>query len=111
MINPATGWFEMAEIKTKHADVITNVIEQTWSNQYPWPTEVVLDRGTEFMTEFTEMIQRGYGVTKHPITTRNLQANGIVERIHQTISNMLGTFQVHSTELDEEDPWSEILGA
>ena len=69
MINPATGWFEMAETKTKRADVIANVIEQTWFNRYPQPTEVVLDRGTEFMAEFMEMIQRDYGVTKRLITT------------------------------------------
>eukprot|EP00957_Ditylum_brightwellii_P181424 13819897-Ditylum_brightwellii.AAC.1 len=58
----------MAEIKTKHADVIANIIEQTWFNQYPCPTEVVLDRGTEFMAKFTEMIQTNYGITKRLIT-------------------------------------------
>eukprot|EP00957_Ditylum_brightwellii_P198261 15107429-Ditylum_brightwellii.AAC.1 len=89
MIDPATGWFKMAEIKTKRADVIANVMEQTWFNRYPMSTEVVLDRGTEFMAKFMEMIHRDYGVTKQPITTCNLQANGIVERIHQTIGNML----------------------
>eukprot|EP00957_Ditylum_brightwellii_P112141 8550386-Ditylum_brightwellii.AAC.1 len=68
MINPATGWFEMAEIKTKRADIIANVIEQMWFNQYPWPMEVVLDRGTEFVAKFTEMIQRDYRVTKRLIT-------------------------------------------
>eukprot|EP00957_Ditylum_brightwellii_P042176 3194266-Ditylum_brightwellii.AAC.1 len=68
MIDPATGWFEMAEIKTKLADVIANVIEQIWLNRYLWPTEVVLDRGTEFMAKFMEMIQRDYRVTKHLIT-------------------------------------------
>eukprot|EP00957_Ditylum_brightwellii_P176222 13418360-Ditylum_brightwellii.AAC.1 len=83
----------MAEIKTKRADVIANVTEQTWFNRYPWPTQVVLDRGAEFMAEFTEMIQRDYGVTKRPITTQNPQANEVVERIHQTIGNMLHTFQ------------------
>eukprot|EP00957_Ditylum_brightwellii_P068202 5177252-Ditylum_brightwellii.AAC.1 len=67
----------MAEIKTKHADVIANVIKQTQFNQYPWPTEVVLDRGTEFMAKFTEIIQRDYRVTKCPITAQNPQANGI----------------------------------
>eukprot|EP00957_Ditylum_brightwellii_P116190 8862700-Ditylum_brightwellii.AAC.1 len=111
MIGPATGLFEMAEIKTKYADIIANIIEQTWFKQYPWPTEVVLDRGTEFMAEFTEMIQRDYRLTKHPITAQNLQGNGIVERIHQTIGNMLHIFCVHSTKLDKEDPWSGILGA
>ena len=32
MFDPATGWFEMAEIKTKCADVIANAIEQIWFN-------------------------------------------------------------------------------
>eukprot|EP00957_Ditylum_brightwellii_P062249 4723809-Ditylum_brightwellii.AAC.1 len=58
----------MAEIKTKRADIIANVIDQTWFNRYPWPTEVVLDRGTKFMAKFTEMIQRDYGIAKCPIT-------------------------------------------
>eukprot|EP00957_Ditylum_brightwellii_P158406 12056683-Ditylum_brightwellii.AAC.1 len=70
----------MAEIKTKCADVIANAIER-----YPWPTKVVLDRGTEFMAKFTEMIQKDYRVTKQQITAQNPQANGIVERIHKTI--------------------------
>eukprot|EP00957_Ditylum_brightwellii_P194553 14818539-Ditylum_brightwellii.AAC.1 len=64
MIDPATGWFKIAEIKTKRADVIADIIKQTWFNQYPWPTEVVLVGGTEIMAKFTEMIQRDYGVTK-----------------------------------------------
>eukprot|EP00957_Ditylum_brightwellii_P185947 14156457-Ditylum_brightwellii.AAC.1 len=100
----------MAEIKTKHADVIANSIKQTWFNQYLWPTEVVLDRGTKFMAKFTEMVQRDYGVTKRPITAQNPQANGIVEMIHQTIGNMLCTFCIHSTKLDKEDSWLGILG-
>eukprot|EP00957_Ditylum_brightwellii_P137659 10494110-Ditylum_brightwellii.AAC.1 len=101
----------MAEIKTKHADVIANIIEQTWFDQYPWPMEVVLYRGTEFMAKFTEMIQRDYGVTKRLITAQNPQANKIVERINQTIGNMLCTFQVHLAKLDKEDPWLGTLGA
>jgi hypothetical protein len=32
MIDPATRWFKMAEIKTKCADAIVTVIEQTWFN-------------------------------------------------------------------------------
>mgnify|MGYP003331710574 CR=1 FL=1 len=111
MIDPVTGWFEMAKIKTKSADVIANVIELTWLNRYPWPTEVVLDRGREFMAEFSKMVCNDYGVTKRSITTQNPQANGIIERIHQTIGNMIQTFCIHKTDLDKEDPWSGILGA
>eukprot|EP00957_Ditylum_brightwellii_P030948 2344827-Ditylum_brightwellii.AAC.1 len=61
------------------------------------------------MAEFTEMITSDYGVKKKPITERNLQANSIVERIHQTIGNMIRTFEVHDTSIDENDPWTGIL--
>ena len=74
MIDPATGWFEIKDIKTKRADVIANVVEKTWLTRYPWPTQVVFDRGTEFMSEFSSMLE-DYGIKKKPITKRNPQAN------------------------------------
>jgi len=109
MIDPATGWFEIASITTKRADVIANTVEQTWFTRYPWPSQVVLDRGTEFMAEFTHMLENEYGITKKAITKRNPQANSIIERVHQTIGNMIRTFSVHST--DDDNPWSGILSA
>ena len=63
------------------------------------------------MAEFSKMVNIEYGVVKRPITTRNPQANGIIERIHQTIGNMIRTFCAHEAELDQEDPLSGILGA
>ena len=57
MIDPATGWFEMREIKTKSADVISNIVEQAWLTRYPWPTQITYDKGTEFMAEFANMIK------------------------------------------------------
>ena len=111
MIDPATGWFEIVEVSTKSADVIANTIEQTWLCRYPWPLIVILDRGKEFMAEFSQMIRRDYGLKKKPIMTRNPQANAIVEHVHQTIGNMLRTFSAQDAELDEEDPWSGILMA
>ena len=78
MIDPATGWFNFAELKTKRADIIANKIEQAWLNKYPWPTEIytrpaeiILDRGREFMAEFSKMILKDYGIKKKPITSRN----------------------------------------
>jgi hypothetical protein len=64
MIDPATGWFEIASITTKRANIISNIIEQTWFTRYPWPSQVILDRGTKFMAEFTTMIEEEYGITK-----------------------------------------------
>ena len=112
MIDPATGWFEMREIPNKEAITIANLVEQTWLTRYPWPQILTYDRGSEFMGEFAAMIEEDYGITRKGITTRNPQANAIIERIHQTIGNVIRTFQVQeSTYLDEDDPWSGILAA
>ena len=69
------------------------------------------DKGTEFMGDFAQMIQDDYGIKKRPITKRNPQANAIIERIHQTIGNMIRTFEITEQEVDESDPWSGLLSA
>ena len=89
MIDPATGWFEMKEIKDKTAINVADVVEQTWLTRYPWPTQIVYDKGTEFMAEFAKMIKDDYGIRKSPASVRNPQANSILERIHQTIGNVI----------------------
>ena len=112
MIDPATGWFEMREIKTKKADKIANVLEQAWLTRYPWPTQIIYDRGNEFKAEVYAMLKNDYGIKTKPITTRNPQANAIVERVHQTIGNMIRTFRMYDNDgIDDDDPWSGILAA
>ena len=63
------------------------------------------------MGEFAKMVRNEYGIKKKPATTRNPQANSIIERIHQTIGNIIRTFQMNKIEVDEEDPWSGVLAA
>ena len=73
--------------------------------------DLILNRGNEFLGEFTRMVECDYGIKRKPTTTRNPQANSILERIHQTIGNMICSFQVGTLEIDEQDPWSGILAA
>ena len=93
MIDPATGWFEIKEIKTKpkRADVIAYLVEQTWLVRYPWPDLIIMDRGREFKATFYKTITKDYNIKPKVITTRNPQANAIIERVHQTIGNVLLT--------------------
>jgi hypothetical protein len=51
MIDPATGWFEIMEVPKKRADYISNLIKINWLTRYPWPTEIIMDRGSEFAAE------------------------------------------------------------
>jgi len=111
MIDPATGWFEIAEIPSKRADEVSNALEINWLTRYPWPTEVVMDRGNEFAREVRAMLINDYGCIRKLITTRNPQANSMVERIHQVIGNMINTLQLRDR--DDLGPfgWTGILSA
>ena len=112
MIDPATGWFELIAIDQKTADTVANAVEQTWLTRYPWPEIITYDRGTEFMAEFAQMIKNEYEIEKKPISSRNPQANAIIERIHQTIGNMIKSQQIFNREdMDEDNPWAGILTA
>jgi len=71
MINPATGWFEIKELKDKEAILVANLVEQTWLTRYSWPSEIVFDRGTEFMGQFAQMIEEDYGIIYQGTTTRS----------------------------------------
>ena len=35
MMDPATGWFEIASVESACADLIANAVELTWLNRYP----------------------------------------------------------------------------
>jgi transposase InsO family protein len=109
MIDPATGWIEIKEINNKQADTIANVVEQVWLTRYPRPQVLNFDRGSEFMAEFAEMITNDYGIVRKGSTVRNPQSNAIIERVHQTIGNILRTFPREM--LNGKDPWSGILAA
>jgi transposase InsO family protein len=74
--------------------------------------KVTFDRGSEFICQdFQKMIKEDYGVKAKPITVRNLQANAMVEQVHQVVGNIIRTFELENNYLDNNDPWKEILSA
>jgi hypothetical protein len=44
MIDPATGWFEVREIDTKHTYNVAEVVELAWLMPYPRPTIFTNDK-------------------------------------------------------------------
>ena len=45
MINPVTGWFEVAQYNDKRATEIANLVESTWLSIYPIPMDITYDQG------------------------------------------------------------------
>ena len=112
MIDPATGWFEIVQIPNKQADEVINILEFQWLTRYPWPTEVIMDRGREFAGEVSLALKHEYGIHKKLITARNPQANAIVERVHQTVHNMIRTTGLtDASDLSDDYGFQGILSA
>ena len=63
------------------------------------------------MAEFAEMITEDYGITRKGSTVRNPQSNAMIEQVHQTIGNIIRTFELNESELEELNPSAGILAA
>ena len=79
---------------------VANIVEFTWLSGYPQPTEINVYWGKEFIGhDFqTELCKKEYGLKVTMATTANPQANSVLERIHQILSNM-----VHTRGLEESE--------
>jgi len=110
MIDPATGWFEIVQYKSKGSDVIADLLEISWLCRYPWPEQIIYNNGSEFIgPEFQSIIKHEYHINCKPTSVKNPQANAILERVHQVVGNMLHTFELE--EIVEDDPFDGILSA
>eukprot|EP00804_Cyclotella_cryptica_P026179 CCRYP_009768-RA/>CCRYP_009768-RA protein AED:0.35 eAED:0.24 QI:0/0/0/1/0/0/3/0/398 len=109
MIDPASSWFEIVELpvttyavtpmkkRGKRAlRLITLLINKTWFSRYPHRRcqYIIYDNGSKFKLHFKALCE-SYGIKRLPTSVKNLQANAILERVHQVITAMLCT-----TELD-----------
>ena len=58
------------------------------------------------------MCVNDYGIKRKIISTQNPQANAIVECMHQTLRNLIWSFELQDNPyIDMDDPWLGILAA
>ena len=98
MTDLATGWIEICTVPSSCADLVSNKGESTWLTRYPLPRKAAVDRENDYLAEFQTMIQTDCGIEVKSITSRNPQAHSILERVHQTISNIICTSKRHCTQ-------------
>ena len=120
MIDPATGWFEIAHIPDvivedkpvidKGSARISQLFNSHWLSRYPRPTRVVYDNGSEFKLHFKQLCE-DFSIKRKPTTKKNPQANAIIERVHQVVGNMLRTQDLDSRQLDDVNPWDDFLSS
>jgi transposase InsO family protein len=81
-----------------------------WLCCYPRSIQVTFDNGSEFKSVFKEMCDN-LGIKYIPTTSYNPQGNSIIERKHKVMGNILRAFELKERDLDQDDPWNEVLHA
>jgi transposase InsO family protein len=90
MIDPATNLVEIKHTLSTTAAEGAAAVENTWLSRYPKPLRIISDQGPEFSTAFTAMCDAN-GIKHSTSSSRNPQGNSVIERIHQTIGQVLRT--------------------
>ena len=110
MCDPATGWFEVGEVPDKTSETAAKIFDNIWLCRYPRPKYVIYDNGNEFTGQGFQELLRSYKIRPNPTTVKNPQAN-LIERVHQTLGNMLRTYELENYDFDRDDPWTDILAS
>ena len=133
MIDPATSWFEMAELpvrlmepkvsKTrknskrkksneiyfdKTSQQIARLTNKSWFCRYPRSQYVIYDNGSEFKLNFESLCDT-YGLKRKPTTVMNPTANSILERVHDVLNQMLRTSELDMADTLHEEDVSDFL--
>ena len=111
MIDPVTRWFKITQYNVKKATTIANLVETTWLVLYPRPAEIMYGRGGEFIGHKFKsiLIEQVYGIKNKPVFPGNPQENITIEIIHPVLGNLLRTYNIQETYVDDADPWMGIL--
>jgi hypothetical protein len=116
MINPASSWFEIAELPVveqlrrqtvngkelliadeifdKTSECIAKLINKTWLCRYPRCHHLIYDNGSEFKLYFKYLCE-SYGITRKPTMVKNPQADSLLESVHQVLGQMLHTAELY----------------
>jgi transposase InsO family protein len=92
--------------------MVAKKFDQVWLSRYPRPLRCIHDQGSEFIGfEFQELLD-SYGIQSSATTVKNPTANAVIERVHQTMTNMLRTTDLQSVNFSTAlDPFDDILSS
>ena len=88
-VDPVTNLVKIIRIQNKTSNYAAQQFENCWLSQYPSPNRCVYDNGGKFCgNEFQQMLVK-HLVEPSDTTVKNPQANGICERMHWSVADIL----------------------
>ena len=100
IIDSGLRWIELHEYDSKSSENISFIFDREWLCRYPRPRMVVFDNGTEFTSEFHELLD-SYGIQGKATSVKNPQSNALIERVHLTIGDSLRAMNLASRPFDD----------
>ena len=111
-LDPATGWFEIAEAKIKirpqlishQRELVRYLMTYGYRDIHPTPKKVIFDNGSEFKKDFVPLLQ-DFAIKPTCTTIKNPQSNAPVKRIHQVVGQMMAAQDLKTRIFDFINPW------
>ena len=88
-IDRVIGFPDAVRIDRKTSAHVADKYKEVWLSRYPRPVATAHDLGGEFIGPEFQNLLHDFAISDLPTTSRNPTANGIVERMHLTIGNVL----------------------
>jgi hypothetical protein len=108
IVDTTTNYPEIICIRDKGSREVIIQFENAWLSRYPKPRFVIHDQGTEFKSfEFQQYLAR-LGINSRQSTVKNPQSNALIERMHQTMGNVLRTL-LHVNPPNDEDDVNQLI--
>ena len=104
IIDRTTRWPEVIPLSNISADTCAQAFITGWVSRFGIPTDITVDRGTQFTSELWTALSTALGTKVHHTTAYHPQANGMIERFHRTLKASLMTKLSNSNWLSEL-PW------
>eukprot|EP00957_Ditylum_brightwellii_P180080 13717791-Ditylum_brightwellii.AAC.1 len=82
---------EMIRVENNTAEHVAQQHENCWLLHYPCPVKCIHNNGGKLIGDAFQMMLQRNEIKDSSITSCNLQANAVCERLHQMVANILRT--------------------
>ena len=89
LVDRFTRWSEAIPLQDIRAETCCSAFLRVWVARFGVPSEITIDRGTQFTSSMWHEMNRMLGIKSNDTTAYHPQANGMVERYHRQLKAAL----------------------
>ena len=103
MIDRFSRWVVLVPMSSITSFDVAQVLFTRWICQFGIPEAIITDQGSQFDSEVFTNVCAFFGIEKRRTTAYNPKCNGLIERMHSTMK------QIIATKATQYDDWETML--